>query len=260
MKFGVCVGTDVERVRRAKECGYDYVESGCGSISALTDGEFEAFCSQCAEIGIPVSAANGFFPKNIILAGPDSDKQQIRDYLNKLYPRAKRLGIKSIIFGSGGARRIPDGMSIDDGREEIIRDLKEIICPMAEEYGITIVIEPLRNEECNVLNSVHEGVEVMKKAGCKNLRVLADIYHMVCVDEPFDYLAGLSGSLVHAHTSKPIGGDGRRIFPAPGDGYDQKPFISRLVEAGVECCSVEAATEDFYNDAPKSLEAMRAAL
>ncbi len=260
MKFGACIGTDAKKLEILKELGFDYAESGCGAISGLTDEEFEAFLAAKERIGLPMIAANGFFPKNIKLTGPESDPEQIKAYLEKLISRAGKLGIKSFIFGSGGAREIPESLTIEQGREKLVEVVKTIICPMAAQKGIRIVIEPLRTEECNILNTVHEGVEFMAKAGCDNLFVLADVYHMVCMAEPFDYLAGLSGKLVHAHTSNPVGGNTRRVYPTVNDEFDQVPFLKNLAAAGCEYCSLEAGTGDDYRaDAKAALECLRAA-
>ena len=260
MKFGACCSADIERVRILKELGYDYAEGGCGAITSLNDSDFEKYYSDFLKIGLPMPVANGFFPSEIKLAGPESNKLKIEEYLNKFFTRADMLGIKKVIFGSGGARNIPDSMSLEGGIDEIIDDLKNIICPMAAEHGITVVIEPLRKEECNILNTVKESVEIINRANIENLKVLADVYHMICMNEPLDSIKNLNGILVHAHTSNPVGGDKRRIYPAAHDGFNQKDFISNLLSAGVETCSVEAGTEDFYNDAKNALPVLKAAL
>ena len=260
MKFGACCSSDIERVRILKKLGYDYAEGGCGAIASLTDNEFEKYFSEFKSINLPMPVANGFFPSEIKLAGPQSSKEKIKEYLDLFFKRADLLGIQKVIFGSGGARQIPDSMTIEDGIDEIVWDLKNIICPMASEHNIIIVIEPLRKEECNIFNTVAETVKIIEKADIDNLKVLADVYHMICMNEPLDSIKNLNGILVHAHTSNPVGGDKRRIYPAMNDGFNQKDFISNLISAGVETCSVEAGTEDFYKDAENALPVLKAAL
>lgn len=260
MKFGACIGTDCERLKAIKALGFDYAESGCGSINAISEEEFEAFASLREELDVPIPVANGFFPKNIRLAGPERDDGAIRAYLEKLIPRAKHLGIRRFIFGSGGARRIPEDMSREDGLNAVIDVLKTVICPMCAAAGMDVVIEPLRTQECNILNTVHEGVLCMELAQIPNLFVLADVYHMVEMGEGYeDYLPTLRGKLMHAHTSNPIGGEERRVYPKAGDGFDQKPFIAALQGAGCETCSVEAGTDDFAAEAKAALAVLRAA-
>lgn len=260
MKFGACIGTDCDRLKAIKALGFDYAESSCGSVNAITEEEFEAFAALREELGVCIPVANGFFPKNIKLVGPEKDEAVIRAYMEKLITRASRLGIQRFIFGSGGARRIPDGMSAEEGLNGIIDTLKTIICPMCAANGMEVVIEPLRTEECNILNTVHEGVDCMAKAQIPNLFVLADVYHMVEMGESYeDYLPTLQGKLKHAHTSNPIGGEERRCYPAPHDGFDQKPFVTALKGAGCETCSIEAGTDDFAKEAAIALAVLRAA-
>ncbi len=260
MKIGMCCGTDVEKYEKCKEMGYDFVESNCGGIASMSDDEFEIHLAKVKETGIPVLTANCFLPGETKVSDPESDDKITSDYLSVLLPRAKRIGIDTIVFGSGGARRIPEGVSPEQGRATLVRKLREIICPMAAEYGILIAIEPLRYEESNILNSVHEAVEVMNEVGHKNLKVLADLYHMVCVEEEFEYLSGLEGVLVHTHTSNPYDSEHKRIFPLEGDGYDQKPFLKNVFAAGCERCAVEAGCSDFDSQAPQSLKVLADAL
>lgn len=260
MKIGMCCGTDIAKYEKCKAMGYDFVESNCGGIASMSDEDFEVHLAKSKEIGIPVLTANCFLPGETRVSDPESDDKITADYLSVLLPRAKKLGIDTIVFGSGGARRVPEGVSAEQGRSTLIRKLKEIICPMAEQYGILIALEPLRYEETNILNSVHEAVEVVKEAGCSNLKVLADLYHMVCVDEGFEYLAELEGLLVHTHTSNPFDPENKRIFPLEGDGYDQKPFLKNALAAACGRCAVEAACTDFDAQAPQSLKVLRDAL
>ena len=260
MKFGACCSADIERVRILKQLGYDYAEGGCGAISSLSDDDFEIFYTEFLKINLPMPVANGFFPSEIKLAGPQSNKKTVEEYLKIFFKRADLLGIEKVIFGSGGARNIPDSMSINDGIDEIIWDLKNIICPIAAEHKITVVIEPLRKEECNIFNTVRESVEIIKQTKIENLKVLADVYHMICMSEPLDSIKRLNGILVHAHTSNPVGGNTRRVYPKQNDGFNQKDFISNLISAGVETCSVEAGTENFFEDAKNALPVLKAAL
>lgn len=260
MKFGACCSADIDRIRILKEIGYDYAEGGCGAIAALSCDEFQNFYTEFKNTGFPMPVANGFFPPEIKLAGEQSNKKTITDYLEKLFTRADLLGIKNIVFGSGGARNIPASMSLNEGINEIKNNLKEIICPMAAQHNITIIIEPLRKEECNIFNTVKESVNIIDELKIDNLKVLADVYHMVCMNEPIDSIKDLNGILVHAHTSNPVGGETRRIYPAPGDGFNQKDFISALISAGVQTCSVEAGTADFYKEAKNALPVLKAAL
>lgn len=250
---------DTDKLAVIKAAGYDYAETSSSAIQAAAQEAFEAFCTAAKQIDMPVEAANNFVPGSITLVGESRDTAVITDYLNSLMPRAAKLGVKTIVFGSGGARHIPDGMDKQEGQKYLIDFLRSYAGPIAAKHGISIAIEPLRSKEDNAINTVHEGVEIVKQVNLPNVRVLADIYHMICEEECFEYLRSLGGVLLHAHTSNPVGGDRRRVYMLPDDGYDQLPFLSAIAAAGCPRCSVEAGAEDFAHDAPLSLKVMRAA-
>lgn len=257
MEFGACCGADIDRVCWLKELGFDYAEGSCGQIAGLNDEQFDAYLERFKKIGFPMPVANGFIPGNVRLTGPNRNFKQIEDYLRNLFYRTDALHIKKIIFGSGGARRLDDSISREKGIEELTEVIRKIICPMAKDHDLQIVIEPLRIQECNILNTVRESIEFITKSGIENLHVLADIYHMVSMGESFDSLIQFKGFLSHAHISNPVLGEVRRVYPTLTDGYDQKPFIESIIHAGVDTCSIEAGTDDFYNDARNALPVLR---
>ncbi len=254
MKFGVCLGIDIEKMKIAKELGYDYCESDCGS---LVNNPFEHIEVMKA-VGIPVLAANCFIGLRIV--GEERDDEKIAEYLEELFSRGSYLGIKCFVFGSSGARRIPDGMSLAEGRAQIVDFLKNFVVPAAEKYNIPVAIEPLRPAECNAINTIADGVEVAMAVNSPYVKVLADVKHMYEQGEDYNLLRELKGIIIHSHTSnpKPDASLGKkRIFPKIGDGFNQADFIEPLKAIGVELCSIEADVIDFYNDAENGIELLR---
>jgi sugar phosphate isomerase/epimerase len=254
MKFGACVGTDEEKIKVAKEVGFDYVETNLSNIGTISDEEFEAFLLVLKTNNIPCEASNCFIPSDYQLVGENVDYKSISAYVAKALERASRVGIKSAVFGSGGARHLPDGVTKEDAHKQITYFLKEIVSPEAAKYGINIAIEPLNKKECNCINSVLEGVAIARATGCENIKTLADLYHVYLENDPLDKIAELKGEIIHSHIANPVG----RCYPEPGDGFDYAPFINALKAAGCGRCSVEAGTKDFANEAPKVLAVLKA--
>ena len=95
----------------------------------------------------------------------------ILGYVEKALKRAKALGVSNVVFGSGGAKNVPEGFPIEQGYEQIVTLLKRI-APVASGYGITIVIEPLRKAECNLINTFEEGCRLAKDVNDPAIRVL----------------------------------------------------------------------------------------
>jgi sugar phosphate isomerase/epimerase len=255
MKIGACIGTDIEKIEYLKSIGYDYFESHCQEIVKSPWETIE----KIKAIGLPVLAANCFIGMRIV--GEEKDYVAIDEYLAQLFEKAAYLGIKYLVFGSSAARRIPDGMSLEEGWAEIIDFLKNHVVPLCEKYKtITIAIEPLRPQECNAINTVAQGIEVAKAVDSPYVKVLADLAHVYVQNESFDDISGSQGMLVHAHTSNPNPPEesGRkRIYPKRDDGYCQGDFFAALKDAGVEQCSIEAEVIDFESDVSEALEVLK---
>lgn len=254
MKFGICVGTDIEKMKYMKAVGYDYSEGHCQEIARKD----KAYLDEMKKTGLPVVAANCFIGMRIV--GEEKNYDEIDAYLAKLFENAAYLGIKYLVFGSSAARRIPDGMSLEEGRAEIIDFLKNHVLPFAEKYNIIIAIEPLRPEECNAINTVADGVEIAKAVDSPFVKVLADVAHMYVQNESMESLLDYKGWVVHAHTSNPDPDPSlgrKRIYPVEGDEFSQASFINALKEIGVEYCSIEAEIQDFESDAKNAYEVLK---
>ncbi len=254
MKFGVCVGTDIEKMKIIKNLGFDYAESHCQEIAKKD----KAYLDEMMATDLPVVAANCFIGMRII--GEEKDEDSIREYLAKLFENASYLGIKYLVFGSSGARRIPDGMSLEEGRKQIVDFLKNEVVPFAEKYSIIVAIEPLRPEECNAINTVFDGVEAAKAVDSPYVKVLADVAHMYVQNESMESLLEYKDWVVHAHTSNPDPDnslDCKRIFPAENDEFSQASFVESLKAIGVEHCSIEANVLNFESDAKKAYDVLK---
>lgn len=254
MKFGVCVGTDIEKMKLIKELGFDYAEGHCQQIA----GKDKEYLDEMKATGLPMIAANCFIGLRVV--GEEKNEAEIKEYLEKMFANAAYLGLKYLVFGSSGARRIPDGMSLEEGRAQIVDFLKNDVVPFAEKYNITVAIEPLRPQECNAINTVADGVEIAKKVASPYVKVLADLAHMYVQNESMESLLEYKGWVVHAHTSNPAPDetlDCKRIYPASADEFKQVSFIEPLKAIGVEHCSIEANVIDFESDAKNAYEVLK---
>ena len=254
MKFGVCIGTDIEKMKYIKSLGFDYAESHCQEIVRKDKEYLDAMKAT----GIPVIAANCFIGMKVV--GEEKDETKIKEYLETLFANASYLGLKHLVFGSSGARRIPDGMTLEEGRAEIVDFLKNLVAPLAEKYNLPVAIEPLRPEECNAINTVADGVEIAKRAGSPYIKVLADVAHMYVQNESMESLLEYKGMIIHAHTSNPDPApelDKKRIYPKEGDSFSQSSFVNALNAIGVEYCSIEADVLDFESDARDAYEVLK---
>jgi len=256
MKFGICVGTDAKNIEILSKAGFDYFETHTTEITTASNADFSAFAAGIEKVGLPCEAANCFVPGEIRLSAAQPDYTAITAYVKKAFLRASNCGVQTIVFGSGKARGVPEGMKTADAFDKLVFFLREIVSPEAERYAINLAIEPLNKNECNIINSVCDGIELAEAVGKTRVKTLADLYHMYLENDSIDDLAAAKGKIIHAHIANPV----KRLFPQPGDGFDFAPFLQALKSAGCPRCSVEAGCGDFAKDAPAALEVLLTAI
>ncbi len=118
--------------------------------------------------GGSVSLTNGFNNKTY-------HEQLVKDYL-EVIPLMKQAGYKNLICFSGSR----NGMDDETGLKNCVEGLKKIL-PLAEKNGIIIQMELLNSKVDHkdyMCDKSAWGVELCKRLGSENFKLLYDIYHM----------------------------------------------------------------------------------
>lgn len=251
MNFGIC--TDLKNAQLIKSIGFDYIEGSLSGISQMSKDDIREKLELFNDIGIKMDVTNMFFPGEIKLAGNDADMSKINDYIHRAFDNASAFGVETCVLGSGNARRIPNEFDYNKGYEQVLESVR-LSGEIAQEYGITVVIEPLNTQETNVFTTVKESLEACKKINLENVCVLADLYHVFVEKEDFSILPVAGEKLRHIHFCNPT----KRIYPASDDGYDYAPFVTALKQAGYNGkISIEARSDDLAKDSVKALELLK---
>ena len=260
MKFGCCAnmvatgpdGIGLEIVEQLAEVGYDYIELSLAHMMALPDAEFRALALRVARSGIRCEACNNFYPRTVRLTGDTVDWQQVQEYTGRALARAAELGAQTIVFGSSGAKNVPEGFPMARAWEQIV-ETQRMGDSSAAEHGITIVIEPLNRLESNIVLTAREGLALVRQVDRPHIKLLVDYYHMTLEDESPDILLEAGPEVRHIHFARVEG----RSFPVEIEtGYC--PFFANLKKIGYDgSVSVEAYTADFASDAPHALAVLQ---
>ena len=204
---------------------------------------------------MPVPVTNLFLPGTLKVTGPVIDRDAQMAYVTKAFSRLARLGTTIVVFGSGGARRVPDGFNQQEAFAQLV-DFGKRIAPEAQKRGITIAIEPLRRQESNIINSAAEGLTLVNAIDHPNFQLMIDFFHLASEKEDPAIVAEAGPRLRHLHTANPQG----RVFPLKWEEFDYAPFFARLRAAGYDKrISVEASTKDFASEAPQAIALLRRA-
>ena len=228
MKFGVCCGlNEADEVLAA---GFDYVELPAQQIL----GNEEEYAR------LRPLATNLFFPSSIKLFGPE--KTPYHDYARGVISAASKIGVQTMVVGSGGSRKWsadarsasgagdPQSPEADAAFARVAAELAEI----AEPYGIAIAPESLNRGETNVGNDLCRLATELDVLG---VGYTADSYHVITewvfdgneapvpIEHWRDQLPHLPS---HVHI-----GDRARANPVPGEA-EMAGFVHRLNELGYD--------------------------
>lgn len=243
MRFGICA--PFQQVVTLTHPPIDYLEENVQRflIPERPHHDFVELLNQARSLPIPIEAANSFIPGDLpIIATPERpiDHRRIEHYVRTALERAEQASIRIIVFGSGTARACPFGYDHEDALRQIADHLATW-SGWAGEHGVQIVLEPLRYEETNTLNTVAESERFVAPLAYTGARLLADIYHMTANHEEPETLRPTAASLTHVHVAEQ---EGRT---APGQhGDDFRPYLSVLHAIGYDQrISIECNWRDF---------------
>jgi D-psicose/D-tagatose/L-ribulose 3-epimerase len=249
------IGLCTMEIDKAKAAGFDYAELGVKTFTAMSDEDWAKFQAKHKELGLPTPVANNFIPTELKVVGPEVDEAKVLEYVKKALDRSKQLGIKTIVFGSGGARKVPDGFSKDEAHKQLIAIAKKI-APEAKKRGIVVAVEPLQSNETNIINSAAEGLEWVKAVGHPNFALMVDFYHLSLEKEDPAILVTAAKYIKHFHIANPHG----RAWPLSSDEFDYSGFFENMRKSKYKGrISVEGKTSKFDEEAPKTIAFLREA-
>jgi len=219
-------GPEDVSIPRIAEMGYDglevwprYAPPGDSRVGITTERLLD-LCSQY-NLSVVASPIGG-----IDLLGPNKSRRDAaaRDFRNNLKWLNQLNGKVAQCVPGWGYTSFRGYEPVE--RADAVRVLRDM-GRMAQDYGITIAIEPCNRFETSYMNTLHDAVSVVEQVGLESVRISADTYHMD-MDEP-DPLQAIRDArqyIAHVHLS-----DNARLPPGLGS-MDIKAVVGALVEIG----------------------------
>jgi sugar phosphate isomerase/epimerase len=249
MKFGICAPLD--KAADIKAGGADFIEENVQNfLQGLVEDPKWNGHSRAKESPLAVMAANCLVPGDMKIVGTEIESGRLLDYMTTVMSRAGQLGIKTLVFGSAGARGVPEGFDRNEARRQIM-DFLQMVAPLAAENDVTLVIEPLNRKECNIITTVGEAMGYVKEINHPNVRCLVDSFHFWHDGDSLSDLAAAMPWISHVHVADVQG----RVAPGESGKQDYRQFFSVIKKAGyqgavcVECLGMK----DFKADSARTL-------
>ena len=221
----------------------------------ITEDDFKQKLEKVKALRCSVIMCNVLFPQTLKIAGPDVEEQPVLEYLHKVSARAKQMGIRNLILGSGGARRLPDNYD----KAEAMRKFAVLGKKMADvvsQYGVTLILENLNSTETNFINTLKDAASIVRAVDHPNFRLNADIYHMMKENESPEEIVQAGRLIVYCEIAEKE----NRTLPGV-KGEDFMPYFQALKKIKYSGpILIEGRSENLAQDVPKAFNYLTAML
>lgn len=228
----------LQGAKAAADAGAEHMEMSVRRVLVPDKPEsvFKENMAAVKALPIPLIACNSFIPRTIKSVGPDADHDSVLAWAKIAFSRAQRLGVGTIVYGSGGSRGIPDGFGPKVASDQFVELLKRM-GPLAQQYGVTVAVEPLQPQEVHFINMVGEGAAIARQVDHPNVKLTVDLFHMLRGNDPAQAIRGAGPLVYHTHIAENKG----RSTPGV-HGEDFRPMLKALKDIGyVGPMSIEGA-------------------
>ena len=198
MQLGCC--SSLEDIEKYARVGFEFVECTVGTLKPeADDATFAPIRAAFRSAPLPVLAFNVFIPGDMKVVGPAVDEKRLHTYALRAVERMHALGAHMLVFGSGGARNVPDGFPLATGKEQFA-SFARAVGEIAQQAGVTVGIEAInRTEKTNIINSLTEAVDIARRVNHPAVKIIADVYHMALENEPYSHISEYKDWIVHVH-------------------------------------------------------------
>ncbi len=182
--------------REAKRLGFDAVE-----FFAPPDVDAAALRRSLDDNGLKMAAMGtgvGWVLHRLTLTSPDAEiRKKAVDFISSVIDLAASFGAPAIIGSMQG--RHGDGVEKPTATAYLAEGL-HALSSKAWTYSLPLLFEPLNRYETNMVNTVADGVELVRRLGTENVKLLTDLFHMNIeeADVPAAIRAG-AGAVGHVH-------------------------------------------------------------
>ncbi|HBO45660.1 MAG TPA: sugar phosphate isomerase/epimerase [Planctomycetaceae bacterium] len=215
-----------ESIAKAASLGYDGVELALKTADEVDRNGLRAWLDEAGMEVSCISTGQVFAALGLMCTESDPIRRfQVIEVLQGLIDLAAEFGR---MVNLGRVRG-----SIKDESREVVEDrfvaVARELCDYAAARDVTLVLEPVNRYEIDFINNVEEGVELVRKLGRDNFRLMPDVFHMNIED------VTIGGELARhvAHVAYIHLADSNRL--APGRGHlDFDDLFDHLARAGYD--------------------------
>jgi sugar phosphate isomerase/epimerase len=237
MRYGFCANfstpikdrMDYDLLDEIRRSGFDFVEFPLMLAASVSEREFDELCGYIEAHGMACDCACNLFPNSLRVVGKYAEPASRDDYLDRAFARAKRIGIKKVVFGSSPSRDLRGEITEEEGYSQVTGLVRHSLLPRCENYGMHLVMEPIAGVYADFIKTLDDGMEVVRRVNSPHVTLLADTLHMLNEKEGPEDVERHFSSLDHVHVSEL-----ERSLPAGEFTPELKAILLKLRDMGYD--------------------------
>jgi sugar phosphate isomerase/epimerase len=216
--------------KAARRCGFEGIEVEPAHLgtdpAALTAAERRVARQAMKAAGVRYVGIHNILkaPAGLHLTTPDAQlRSRSWDYFRRVIDLAADLGDEPVmVFGSSRQRNAMGGTTPPETVSRLIEGLSAAAA-RARSRGVSILVEPLAPQLCNVINSLEEAMAAVNAVGNAAVRTMFDTHNTPAEKKPLpELIRKYRAFLGHVHLNEM---DGR--YPGSAD-FPFQPVLQAL--------------------------------
>jgi len=229
----------VKLFKKFKDWGFDTVEIPIEDPSHIDPAKVKAAADKA---GLAIGSVCACMGPGRDFRGSEADQKTGMEYCKAIIDQAAALGCPRIIGPVYSVVGLIGAHEDDEKKLQfdlVVKNLKPLAAYAAGK-GVEICIEPLNRFETDFLNTVDQGLKLVKAVGAKNVKLHLDTFHMNIEEKNQPEAIRRAGKLLgHFHAC----GTDRGV---PGnDSLQWKPIVQALKDVGYD---QDIVIESFTTD------------
>lgn len=196
-------------VAKIAEWGYEGVELAVRDPRLVDAGQLERIVS-AHDLAVPaIGTGQAWGEEGLSLTDADpAIRSAAIERIKSHIPLARRFNAAVVIGLIRGVT--PEEQTHDQSMAYLIEALQR--CTAAAPRGVRFALEPLNRYETDLVHTVADGLDLIKRVGAENLGLLLDTFHMN-IEEPVieDGVRAADDRIFHFHVA-----DSNRRYPGAG--------------------------------------------
>ncbi len=199
-----------ESIKKAAKLGYDGVELALKNAQEVNPTQLNQWLKESNMQVSCISTGQVFAESGLMFTESNLEKRkQIRQIFKDFIDLAVDFGQMVNI----GRVRGQIGNQNPQKAEQFFIDMARDLCEYALPKNVQLILEPVNRYEIDFINSIEQGVDLMKKVDMPNMKLMPDVFHMNIEDKTIGgELAKYIDYIAYIHFA-----DSNRL--APGQGH-----------------------------------------